>query len=192
MAKKKSFDYTPIVLGAGAVGLLAWAFKDEIKKLFKPEDTTTDDTQTDENLVIEQIVTPAGVTPVATTVTNKLSPLGTPKDKLNMDVYLKKGDRGQEVAKMQQILNRIAKITGSIKITEDGIFGDGTQSRLQKMFGDISKINLYKLYVALYAIYAADKGKQPKKWFNVYQTFLASDQLRNAARSEYFKNNAII
>jgi hypothetical protein len=191
MAKKKKIDYTLYIMGAGAVGLLAWAFKDDIKKLFAPKDTTND-TQTNENVVIEQIVTPAGVTPIATTVTNKLSPLGTSKDNLNMDVYLKKGDRGQEVAKLQQILNRIAKITGKAKVTEDGILGMGTEGRLKQMFGDISKINLYKMYVALFAIYAADKGKQPKKWFNVYQTFLASDQLRNAARSEYFKNNAII
>ena len=109
-----------------------------------------------------------------------------------MDQVLKYGDRGQEIAKLQQILNRISKITGKAKVTEDGIWGDGTQSRLAKMFGNLSKLNLYKMYVALWAIYAADKGNQLKNWFNTYQTFLISDQLRNAARTEYFKNNAII
>jgi len=190
MAKKKKIDYTLYIMGAGAVGLLAWAFKDDIKKLFAPKEYNEDFIP--DNVIIEPIVTPAGVTPIATTVTSGLSPLGTSKDNLNLDVYLKKGDRGQEVAKLQQILNRIAKITGKAKVTEDGILGMATETRLKQMFGDISKINLYKMYVALFAIYAADKGKQLKKWFNVYQTYLASSELRNAGRSEYFKNNTII
>ena len=191
MAKKKSINYTPWIIGAGAVGILAYVFKDDIKNLFKPEvDETTNDTP--DIPIIQNVVTTNGVTPVEKSVTPGLSKLGTPKDRLNMDIKLKFGDRGQEIAKLQQILNRIAKITGKPMITEEGIWGSGTETRMKNLFTNLSNINLYKMYIALFAIYAADKGKQLKKWFDVYQTFLVSDQLRNAARTEYFKNNTII
>lgn len=191
MAKKKSINYTPWIIGAGAVGILAYVFKDDIKNLFAPKvDDTTNDTP--DIPIIENVVTTNGVTPVVKSVSPGLSALGTPKDRLNMDIKLKFGDRGQEIAKLQQILNRIAKITGKPMITEEGIWGSGTETRMKNLFTNLSNINLYKMYIALFAIYAADKGKQAKKWFDVYQTFLASDQLRNTARSEYFKNNTII
>lgn len=190
MAKKKSINYTPWIIGAGAVGILAYVFKDDIKNLFAPK---VDDTNEMPDIpIIENVVTTNGVTPVVKSVTAGLSALGTPKDRLNMDIKLKFGDKGQEIAKLQQILNRIAKITGKPMVTEDGIWGSGTETRMKNLFTNLSNINLYKMYIALFAIYAANKGKQAKKWFDVYQTFLASDQLRNAARSEYFKNNAII
>lgn len=191
MAKKK-IDYTPYIIGAGALGILAYAFKDDIKNLFAPKtDDTTNDTPAPDITVIENVVTPAGVTPVATSVTPGLSALGTPKDKLNLNQNLKFGDRGQEVAKLQQILNRIAKITGKPMITEDGIWGDGTETRVKNMF-TAGTINLYKMYVALFAIFAANEGKQANKWFNVYQTYLNSPQLLQAGRSTYFKTNSII
>lgn len=189
MAKKK-LNYTPYLVGLGALAAVGFIFKDEIKTLFKPkEDTTTDETP---EAVIEQVVTNSGVIPVASSVTAGLNALNTPKDRLNMNQYLKYGDKGQEIAKLQQILNRIAKITGKPKIQEDGVWGSGTEARLKNMFGDLSQINLYKMYIALFAIYAADKGKALKKWFSTYQTYLASEPLRTAARNEYFKKNAII
>jgi hypothetical protein len=193
MAKKKKIDYTPYIIGAGALGVLAYAFKDDIKNLFKPKEETNDNPPIDPNVtpVIENVVTTNGVTPVATSVTPGLNALGTPKDKLNLNQNLKFGDRGQEVAKLQQILNRIAKITGKPMIKEDGVWGDGTETRVKNMF-TAGTINLYKMYVALFAIFSAYEGKQGKKWFNVYQTYLNAPQLLQAARATYFKTNSIL
>jgi hypothetical protein len=191
MAKKKKINYTPILVGAGALGILAYAFKDDIKNLFKPKNGGFDIPDPNITPVIENVITTNGVTPIVSSVTPGLSPLGTPKDKLNLNQNLKFGDKGQEVAKLQQILNRIAKISGKATVKEDGIWGDGTESRVKNMF-TAATINLYKMYTALFAIYAADKGGKLKNWFSTYQTFLQSDALKNVARTEYFKNNSIL
>ena len=37
MAKKKIMNYTPYITGAGALGILWNAFKDDIKNLFAPK-----------------------------------------------------------------------------------------------------------------------------------------------------------
>lgn len=192
MATKKT-NYTPYLIGAGAVGLLAYLFKDDLKAIFKKSNVPND-----EPLEIglpptvpEKIVTPGGVTTVKNDITKGLNPIGTPKDKLNMDIELTPGMKGQEVAKLQQILNRIAKITGKPSITEDGIYGAGTNARLTSMF-KTGSTNLFKAYNALFAIYAASQGKALKKWFDVYSTYLSSPQLRQAGRNQYFKNNPII
>jgi hypothetical protein len=189
--KKKKVDYTIWVLGAAAIGLLGFVFKDEIKNIFNKTEPEPDP-EPIPGPIPTPIITNGGVIPAISTTTPGLSPLGTSKDSLNMSIALKIGDKGQEVAKLQQILNRIAKITGKAKVSEDGIYGDGTRSRLSQIFGNISNINLFKMYVALFAIYAADKGGKVKNWFSTYQTFLQSDALKNAARAEYFKNNQII
>jgi hypothetical protein len=193
MAKKKKINYTPYLIGAGALGILAYAFKDDLKNLFKPQNEGFDiqDPNLTPTPIIENVVTPSGVTPMITTVTAGLNPLGTPKDKLNLNQNLKFGDKGQEVAKLQQILNRIAKITGKPIIKEDGVWGDGTETRVKNMF-TTGTINLYKMYVALFAIFAANEGKQGKKWFDVYQTYLNSPQLLQAGRATYFKTNSIL
>ena len=193
MAAKKT-NYTPYLIGAGAVGLLAYLFKDDLKAIFKKSSVPND-----EPLVIgiqkptvpEEIITPGGVTTVKSEISKGLSPIGTPKEKLNLDITLKPGMKGQEIAKLQQILNRIAKITGKPSIQEDGIFGDGTNARLTSMF-KTGSTNLFKAYIALFAISNAAAGKALKKWFDVYQTYLSSPDLRNAARQQYFKNNPII
>jgi hypothetical protein len=189
MATKK-LNYTPILIGLGAAGVIGYLFRKEIKGFFKPDDT--DETQTDETTtepVKEIVVTNSGVTTTTSGVTTGLSGMGTPKDRLNFDQKLKKGDRGQEVAKLQQILNRIAKITGSIQIKEDGIFGTGTESRLNKVTGNNS-INLYKAYLILFAIWNAKNQKDVKNWYkNYYQYYLTQpDRLKNA-RTYYFAKN---
>jgi hypothetical protein len=192
--RKKKTNYTPWLIGLGAAGVIGYLFRKEIKNLITGGQN--EDFIPDENIVnpvvIENIVTPGGNVAVKSEITKGLSPLGTSKGSLNMDQALKFGDKGQEVAKMQQILNRIAEITKKAKLTEDGIFGQGTQARLSQMFGNTTNINLFKLYVALWAIWAADKAKTPKKWFSIYQTYLTSSVLRNAARDTYFKNNTLI
>lgn len=189
--RKKKINYTPWLIGLGAAGVIGYLFRKEIKNLIMPG-SNEPEPEPEVQTITNTVVTPGGFIPVQTTVTPGLSPLGTAKGSLNMDKNLKQGDKGQEVAKMQQILNRIAEITKKPKLTEDGIFGQGTQARLSQMFGNTSNINLFKLYVALWAIWAADKAKTPKKWFSIYQTYLASSVLRNAARDTYFKNNTLI
>jgi len=192
MAAKKT-NYTPYLIGAGALGLMAYLFKDDIKKLFKGSNVPTNDEEFKPvtTTVTEEIVTPKGIETVQKPITKGLNPLGTPKEKLNLDKELQPGMYGQEVAKLQQILNRIAKITGKPLITEDGIFGDGTSTRLTSMF-KTGSTNLFKAYNALFAIYAASEGKALKKWFDVYQTYLSSPQLRQAGRNQYFKSNKAI
>jgi hypothetical protein len=181
------------ILGAGALAGGLYFLYPKIKAYFtKPEDTQLPDPNDPTNQVITNVITPGGVQPVAKTITSGLSPLGTPKDQLNIDQVLKFGDKGQEIAKAQQILNRIAEITKKPKVTEDGIYGDGTQARLAQLFTDQGAINLYKLYIALFAIWNADQGKALKNWFSTYQTYLASPVLRQAGRKNYFSKNKLI
>jgi hypothetical protein len=129
MAAKKT-NYTPYLIGAGALGILAYLFKDDIKALFKKSNVPNDE----DPIVI-------GIPP---TVPEKII---TPND--------------------------------------------GTNARLTSMF-KTGSTNLFKAYNALFAIYAASQGKALKKWFDVYQTYLSSPQLRQAGRNQYFKNNPII
>jgi hypothetical protein len=191
MATRKKFNYTPILIGVGAAGVIGYLFRKEIKAFFKPEDTT-DETKTDETTdepPKELVVTNGGVVTTTSGVTTGLSGMGTPKDRLNLDQNLKKGDRGQEVAKLQQILNRIAKITGSIQVAEDGVFGDGTASRLNKVTGQ-DKINLYKAYLILFAIWNAKNNKDLNNWFkNYYSAYLTDSERLKNARTFYFANN---
>jgi hypothetical protein len=192
--KKKKIDYTIWVLGAAAVGLLGYVFKDDIKKLFAPKDDTTNDTtdETTEEPVKEIVVTNGGVITTSGGVTTGLSGMGTPKDRLNLNQNLKKGDKGQEVAKLQQILNRIAKITGSIQVTEDGVFGSGTEARLNKVTGN-NKINLYKAYIILFAIWNAKNNKDLNNWFKkYYEPYLNNPERLKNARTFYFANNQLI
>jgi hypothetical protein len=121
--RKKKINYTPWLIGLGAAGVIGYLFRKEIKNLITGGQN--EDFIPDENIVnpvvIENIVTPGGNVAVKSEITKGLSPLGTSKGSLNMDQALKFGDKGQEVAKMQQILNRIAEITKKAKLTEDGI-----------------------------------------------------------------------
>ena len=190
MAKK--MNYTPWLIGLGAAGIIGYIYRKDIRNFFMPQTEQEEEQEEPKIPVIENKVTTGGYTPVPTNVTAGLNSLGTPKDKLNMDQYLNYGDRGQEIAKMQQILNRIAVITKKAKLTEDGIYGDGTRARLSAMFGNINEINLYKLYIALFAIWAASTSKNLKNWFNTYQAYLTSPELRGAGRTAYFQKNTII
>jgi hypothetical protein len=189
--RKKKTDYTPYFIGLGAAGVIGYLFRKEIKNLIMPGSTEPEPEPVIETITTN-VVTPGGNVAVKSEITKGLNPLGTPKTSLNMDQVLKFGDKGQEIAKLQQILNRISTITGKAKVKEDGIWGQGTQARLSQMFGNTTNLNLFKMYVALWAIYAASKGKNLKKWFDTYRTYLSSSVLRNEARNTYFKNNTII
>jgi hypothetical protein len=190
MAKKK-INYTPYILGVGALAAVGFIFKDDIKKLFVKDEPLPELEPTP--VINQNIVTPQGLIPVATSVTKGFNKLGTPKDQLNFDQYYNFGDRGQEVAKMQQILNRIAEITKKPKVTEDGIYGQGTQTRLSQLFTNTSKINLYKMYAALFAIYQTKKDfKSIDKWFADYETILKDPQSYALWKSSYFDDNKLI
>ena len=189
--RKKKINYTPYLIGLGAAGVIGYLFRKEIKGFIMPQPEPEPEPTPTPNPVITNVITNGGVISTNSGITKGLSGLGTPKDKLNLNQTLKQGDKGQEVAKLQQILNRIAKITRKPLVTEDGDFGQGTATRLTDLFTS-GQTNLYKAYTALFAIYAANKGGRLKNWFSTYQTFLQSDALKNAARSEYFKNNTIL
>jgi hypothetical protein len=190
MAKKKT-NYTPYILGIGALAAVGFIFKDDIKKLFVKDEPLPEPEPTP--VINQNIVTPQGLIPVATSVTTGFNKLGTPKEQLNFDQYYNFGDKGQEVAKMQQILNRIAEITKKPKVTEDGIYGQGTQTRLAQLFTDTSKINLYKMYAALFAIWIKNAvDKNIKNWFVRYDLLISDPQAYAENKNLYFKNNKLI
>jgi hypothetical protein len=191
MAKKK-INYTPYILGVGALAAVGFIFKDDIKKLFAPKDITTDEVEDPNTNVIQQVVTPAGVITKTQDITKGLSGLGTPKDRLNINQTLKPGDIGQEIAKLQQILNRIAKIYGTATIKESGTFDTGTESKLTKIYG-APNINLFKAYTMLFAIWNAKNNKDLKNWNKKYFEPYLTDQTRyQNARKFYFANNEIL
>ena len=194
MAKKK-IDYTPYILGVGALAAVGFIFKDEIKGFFKKDDTNNNATdEKDDVIVIPPANGGGGGGGGGGGVSKGFNPLGTPKDKLNINQYFKFGDKGQEVAKMQQILNRIAFTTKKApQITEDGDYGIGTETRLKQLFTDIDQINLYKMYAALFAISAAKilgnaTGKQPN-WILGYKDNISKPEQYAASRKYYFDYN---
>lgn len=188
MATRKKTNYTPYIIGLGAAGVIGYLFRKEIKNLIMPG-SNEPEPEPEIQTITNNVVTPGGYIPVQTTVTPGFNKLGTPRDQLNFDQYFNFGDKGQEIAKMQQILNKISEITGGIKVTEDGIYGQGTQARLSKMFKDTSKINLYKMYAALYSIYAASTGKDINFWPEYYKLALQSNAVYAKKKNEYLEKN---
>lgn len=121
-----------------------------------------------------------------------LSPLGTPKGQLKLDTELSLGNEGQEVAKLQQILNRISEIYKTEKISEDGNFGISTKKNLSKFFGK-SIISVRQAYYLLFAVWNATQNKEQEKWFEKYYKFYLTQPERvKIATSNYFKSNPII
>jgi len=173
-----------VIVPLVGLGILGFVFRKQIKNLFNKNSSTLNP----EELPEETSSNPTPGTNNETTK-NPLSPIGTPKDKLKFDVSLKLGDSGQEVAKLQQILNKISSINGGDKIKEDGNFGVATQSKLKKTYGTAS-INLRNAYYMLYAIWQSKQNGEPKKWFDKYfKPYSKADTRLESARANYFKNN---
>jgi hypothetical protein len=195
MATKKKNDNTIYyVLGAGVLAGGIYFLWPTISKLWKKDDTTTDETKDENTPVIDGGGSPAPniVVVGGKKVTPGLSGIGTKKDNLNLDQPLKFGDYGQEVVKLQQILNRISKIMGTQTIKEDGDLGSGTQSKLTKIYG-AGTINLYKAYLILFAVWNAKNNKDLKNWFKKYYSGYLNDPARLAdARKFYYANNSAI
>jgi hypothetical protein len=190
--RKKKMNYTPLLIGLGAAGVIGYLFRKEIKGFIMPEPEPEPEPTPTPNPVINNVITNGGVISTPVGITKGLSGLGTPKDRLNLNQTLKQGDKGQEVVKLQQILNRIAKITRKPLVTEDGDFGQGTLTRLTDLFSS-GQTNLFKAYAALFAIYNANKNGDLKNWFKKYYEPYLTDKTRYGnARSFYFANNEIL
>jgi len=190
--RKKKINYTPLLIGLGAAGVIGYLFRKEIKGFIMPKPEPEPEPTPTPNPVITPVITNGGVISTNSGITQGLSGLGTPKDRLNLNQTLKQGDKGQEIAKLQQILNRIAKITRKPLVTEDGDFGQGTLTRLTDLFSS-GQTNLFKAYAALFAIYNANKNNDLKNWFKKYYQPYLTDKTRYAnARSFYFANNEIL
>lgn len=184
--RKKKMNYTPILIGLGAAGVIGYLFRKEIKNLIMPGSTELEP-EPEIVTINTNVVTPGGLIPVQTTVTPGFNKLGTPRDQLNFDQYFNFGDRGQEIAKTQQILNKITEYTKKPKVTEDGILGQGTQARLSEMFKDTSKLNLYKMYAALYSIYY--QNKKLSLWSSTYEGAIEHPRLYAYYKNYYLDKN---
>lgn len=194
-------NYTPYILGVGALAAVGFIFKDDIKKFLKKEDEMSPEPELNPKPVITQPIYDAsggatggggggGVTLVG--ITKGLSGMGTPKDRLNLNQILKQGDSGQEVAKLQQILNRCAKIYKLATIKETGNFGVETESKLTKIYG-APTINLFKAYAMLFAIWNAQKNNESKNWYKKYfEPYLEDAERYRNARKFYFEKNQIL
>jgi len=200
MAKKK-INYTPYILGVGALAAVGFIFKDDIKAFFKKDDTNNDDDNknVDDNkdVIVQPVINNGGgggggggVTTVG--ITAGLSGMGTKKDLLNLNQILKQGDRGQEVAKLQQILSRAAKLYKKATIAEDGVFGIGTEGKLVELYG-AKTINLFKAYAMLFAIWNAQQNNDSKNWYKKYfEPYLTDAERYRNARKFYFAKNQIL
>ena len=189
MATRKKTNYTPYIIGLGAAGVIGYLFRKEIKNLIMPG-SNEPEPEPEIQTITNNVVTPGGYIPVQTTVTPGFNKLGTPRDQLNFDQYFNFGDKGQEIAKMQQILNKIAEYSKKPKLTEDGIYGQGTQARLSQMFKDTSKLNLYKMYAALYATYYNyAQNKKLTFWSDTYDAALVGPKYYAYYKNIYLRNN---
>lgn len=198
MATKRKKNYLPVILGLVAVGGAAYYFRNDIQRIlgFEPKtDSGEMNTFTPGTVVVNAPATTPQVDMNAGVIAapkKTLSPLGTNKDLLLMGEKLELGDQGQEVAKLQQILNRIAEINRTTKVKEDGNFGVGTQAKLNAVFGKGS-ITLREAYLMLYAIWNATQNKDVKNWYkNYFAYYLTQPERLNEARKRYFANNKLI
>lgn len=190
--KKKEINYIPYIAVLGA-GILAFVFRKQIGTFLginKPDsDETKEDEQKNESKE-QKDQTPA-------IEQKKLSPLGTPKGKLRFFTMLAKGDSGQEVAKLQQILNRVSEIYKTIKVTEDGEFGNGTEKKLNDILGR-KTANLEQAYTMLFAIFKANQDRKLKNWYKDYfvPAVQNNEDFQNPKyielRNNYFKSNTAV
>jgi len=203
-------NYLPVIIGLAAAGAAAFLFRKEIKKIFTKKEENNEEpplTATSpeiQNFVPQPLPAPVVVSSPSVTPTidiNKgvvpaakktLSSLGTSKDKLLMGENLELGDQGQEVVKLQQILNRFAEINRTSPIKEDGNFGVGTQAKLKAILGKTST-TLREMYLALFAYWNARKVGKTKDWYKYFFIpYLTDNNRLNVARANYFKNNPVI
>lgn len=196
---KKKTNYLPVIIGLGLAGAAAYFFRDKIKNYFNRGMVGGDPSTfgpPEPNIITipgptttPQVDINAGVLPAPK---KQLSPIGTPKDKLLMGEKLELGDKGQEVAKLQQILNRFADLNRTAKVAEDGNFGVGTQAKLKAILGQ-TNATLREAYLALFAYWNARNVNKTKDWYKYFYLPYFTDNARlNTARANYFRENPVI
>lgn len=94
-----------------------------------------------------------------------LSPRGTPDNKLQYDIRLKKGDRGGEIEKLQKISNVISKIYKTKPLQVDGIWGNLTQDKIFKQTGR-TEITLRQALRIKNAVEEWNKSGKKGKWID--------------------------
>lgn len=151
--KKKGGVKTLLILGAAAGGgYLAWKYL--LQPMFQPAPIVPPPPALPP-------ATPPGsdvISAVNTAPVNeapKLSPKGTPDNKLKYDLPLKEGDKGGEIEKLQKILNVISGYYNTSKISVDGVYGSQTKNKLYNVTG--------KTVITLNQ--ALDKYEAVKKWY---------------------------
>jgi hypothetical protein len=192
---KKQTNYTPYIILAAA-GIAGFVFRKQIGNIlgFNKKQDGYHDSSLD--LIVPE---PTPPTPTPTITPDNvlpppkvLSPIGTPKEKLQMDTKLELGDKGQEVTKLQQILNRFNVLNSKQTISEDGSFGVQTQSNLTNTIGG-SSISLREAYYALYAYWNARNVGKTKDWYKYFYKAYFNDKTRlDQARKNYFAKNLAI
>lgn len=190
---KKKANYTPLIILAAA-GIAGFVFRKQIGNIlgFNKKDDSLEPDQIIQAAIPETNTTPTIKPSDVLPAPKVLSKIGTPKEKLQMDTKLELGDKGQEVAKLQQILNRISVLNNSQKIAEDGNFGVGTQSKLKNTIGG-SSISLREAYYALYAYWNARNVGKTKDWYKYFYKPYFTDKTRlDQARKNYFAKNPVI
>jgi hypothetical protein len=139
IVKRKKSVLPKLLIGAGVIGGGYLLYT----KVLKPFLTSTKD-KTDQisgaidgvNTAINTVVSSASATtpnvPSASSG-NTLSPLGTAFDKLKLDVPITYGSKGEEVKRMQTVLNGVRNLyvkAGYVapweKVALDGVFGSDT------------------------------------------------------------------
>lgn len=193
--KKKQNNYVPYIAVLGA-GVLAFVFRKKIGEFLgisKKSEALPEETPGAAPAAAPGSA--PGQTPAIEQ--KKLSKLGTAKEKLKFFTMLAKGDSGQEVAKLQQILNRISEIYKTIKVTEDGEFGNGTEKKLNDILGR-KTANLQQAYTMLFAIYKANQDRKLKNWYKDYfvPAVRNNEDFKNPKyveyRNNYFKSNTAV
>lgn len=146
IVKRKKSVLPKLLIGAGVIGGGYLLYT----KVLKPFLTSTKD-KTDQisgaidgvNTAINTVVSSAGATtpnvPSASSG-NTLSPLGTAFDKLKLNVPITYGSKGEEVKRMQTVLNGVRNLyinAGNVapwdKVSIDGDFGPSTWVVHQKI-----------------------------------------------------------
>lgn len=133
---------TKIILPIFIIVILAmiiFLFKDKIKKLFQPKGETQPGTNTITNEVIKYVNAPV------TQGTTYTYDTPIPPAVINLDTtkVLKKGSKGAEVKRLQEMINEALKLKKKQLLVADGSFGQKTLDALSWLTaGKFSQITL--------------------------------------------------
>lgn len=154
-AKKKS-NVKPLIYGGLAIAS-GWAIWNYLLKPMQTPPMTDQPPLPDLLPAGTDIIEGANQAPV--NQVEKLSPKGTPDNKLKYDLLLKPNDRGGEIEKLQKILNAISNYYKTYKIAVDGVYGNETKKKLFNVTGKtyITLNDALKKYRAVESVYKSGK-----------------------------------